>query len=172
MHSWRPSDSLKTDKIIIIWWQTVCLLINRFTVNLKRDTRKKLLQYSGTYLTAFTLVSSRQTVVGVSKRNANKFHWSKRICKLVTRSVWLKHKKFTSGLDLCFIVNRLKAGLWNESGARATRETRVQRARVVGGLQYSCCLPAKCNKTQILVIIELNFVASGVVTCKQKYQQL
>ena len=29
-------------------------------------------------------------------------------------------------------------------------------------------LPAKCNRTQILVMIELNADVSGVVTCKKK----
>ena len=68
-----------------------------------------------------------------------------------------------------FHCQQVKSGaLKRERRKGNTRDMRETRAR--GRLQRRCCLPVKCNRTQILVIIELNSVVSGVVTCKHKCQ--
>ena len=57
-----------------------------------------------------------------------------------------------------------------ERGGYREGERRLNRTFTVYFEKNYCLrsLPAKCKRIQILVIIEVNSVVSGVVTCKSK----
>ena len=73
-------------------------------------------------------------------------------------------------------VERDPRRAWNTCAAPAEHACSA-RARVVRVKRITCeanekeVLPAKCNRTQILVMIELNAVVSGVVTYKKKKKE-